>query len=419
MRNAISIITCCLVINVQGQSLKQLFDQSMDMYKAKEYESFESLTEQALTLHPSHPTLWYHLAAAKALNGKSEESFRALENLLFWNPKLDYDSDTDFENLLSSVGYRDSLATYAQRFASVKEHSTVYAHLEGKYHAEDLVLKGETIYFTDIRNGLVMAYETTTQSYRQIAKLKGSAFAIASMDKNQTVWTTSSMIPNYKDYREEDHGDSWVYEIDLSEGRILTEIHIPEKGILGDMAISRAGKLYITNSLKPEIFVIDIKGKTLEGTIPIEDGFSLQGIDISDDQKHVFVADYIKGIVKIDLHDPKDRSWLVSHTYLLKGIDGLTFVDKQHLLAIQNGSKVKRVILLELEGTLVKDLDLLDNGLHPEADPTNGMRSDGNFYYISNSPWPLYKNEREALLDLWPPTEIRRIHITTGDKKRK
>ena len=157
--------------------------------------------------------------------------------------------------------------------------------------------------------------------------------------------------------------------------------------------------------------MIDIKNKTVKDTIAIEDAYNLQGVTLNEDATKLYVADYIKGIGIIDLNNPKERVWLRSDNYLLKGIDGLTFVNKTELIAVQNNSLPKRVIKIKHNDAQVLEVELLDNNLPYKGEPTNVISREGHFYYIANSQWPFYDKKYVPINESWQDQVIRKLTL--------
>jgi hypothetical protein len=175
--------------------------------------------------------------------------------------------------------------------------------------------------------------------------------------------------------------------------------------------VIHGGKLYASNSIKPEILVVNPTTHKINQTIKLAGAFSLQGVTVDKENNCLYVADYIRGIVRVNLDNENDRVWCPSPDYLLKGIDGLTLIDSHTLVGIQNNSTPKRVVRIVLSKDFeVEKVDLLDNGIFGEAEPTNGrLLSGGFFYFIGNSPWPFYDQDGKADQSKWAFPEIRMI----------
>ncbi len=390
-----------------SQTLNELYKNSIEAYKKGDYQEFNKLNKKALKLHPSHPTLLYNLAGSYSLLNKTEKAYEILNKLLSWNVKTDFEKDTDFENLLNSKQFFEKLKTNKLNYSESKINSTVFLELPSNDHIEDFVIIDDCIYYTDVHRGEILKHNLKNKSYTRISSCKGSALAIAKDKEDKNIWYSSSTIKYSKDFNESDLNQSFIYEIQLSDSKINCKIAIPNKSVIGSLVISNNNKLYATSSLTPEIYVINTKTKMLEKTIVLEDAFNLQGITLDKDINYAYVADYIKGIVKINLKDFEDRVWINSNEYLLKGIDGLNFVDDNTLIAMQNNSTPKRVIKIKHNSKNVSEIEILDNDLLTKGDPTCGKFTEDGFFYISNSQWPFYDKESKPITDKWETQKVR------------
>ena len=411
MKTNIFIILFLFFGIIKAQNLKVLFDKSIENYEKANYEEFESLTVEALKIHPSHPSLLYNYAIAKTKSGEFNQAYHILKNLLSWDDKLDYQKDDDFSALLDKTNYKDSLLNKVNYYRLKKETSTVFAELSPKFHIEDFIKDGQNIIFTDVFSGQVINYNFQNNDYSTLTELLGSGLAIAKGNDENHAYVTSSVISNYESFKDEHNEDSFVYKIDLSSGEILNQIKLSTKANLGSMVISKDDEIYISNSLEPEIYVLDSELNEIIEVIKIPEAFSLQGLDFDEQEKYLYVADYIKGIAKIDLKNPENRQWILCPDYLLKGIDGITVLKEQTIIAIQNGSRVKRVLELKIENDQVYRVNFLDNNIYGKAEPTNGKLMGNTFYYNAKSQWPFYKKNGQPLNEKWVTQVIRKIQF--------
>ncbi|PKV50540.1 hypothetical protein ATE84_2598 [Aquimarina sp. MAR_2010_214] len=407
MKFKIFIILLLTTLSGYTQSLNELYKKSIEAYKSKDYKTFEKLNLEALKLHPSQPTILFNLAASYVLNRKNEKAFEVLSALQSWNAELKFE-DEDFKHLLEEKKFINELQKKASFFSAQKESSSILFEISNKYHIEDVVVIEDIAYLTDIRNGVIITYNLKTKKSEELLSLAGAAFAIIKgVDKN-FIWVSSSMFPNYSKYDKEQNNKAFVYKINIKNRNIVTKIEIPEEAVIGSMVLAKNNKIYATNSVSPKIFVIDANKGILENSFEIKDAFNLQGITLDTAQQNIFVADYIKGIMKLNITNFSDPIWYTSDAYLLKGIDGLTCINNKTLIAIQNNSNPKKVIKLTIDTNTVTKIEILDNALPSKGEPTNGkLYKEKKYLYISNSQWPFYDKKNAPLIDKWEPQKIR------------
>jgi hypothetical protein len=152
--------------------------------------------------------------------------------------------------------------------------------------------------------------------------------------------------------------------------------------------LNARGDVFTTDSRSPAIYVINHQTDALE--LFVEDGSfaSLQGMDWSEDGKYLFVADYSKGIFKIDGKTKAVSKLAHPGNVTLLGIDGLYF-HRAGLIAIQNGVNPHRVLRLVLnkEWNRIERAEVMEANHVLFDEPTLGVIVQDMFYYIANSQW--------------------------------
>ena len=126
------------------------------------------------------------------------------------------------------------------------------------------------------------------------------------------------------------------------------------------------------------------------------------------DQKHLFLADYAKGLFVIDVATRQVKS--VAADFTLLGIDGL-YSYKGTLLAVQNGVNPQRLVRYFINKTLdrVDHFEVLEANNPIFDEITLGVLVKNDFYFIANSQWgAIDKNGKLAPNDkLTDPTILK------------
>ena len=399
----LSLFLCPCMLFAQ-MSLKQLFDAGQQAKSEKNYPEFLHFTKEAMKLHPSHPVLLHNLAVGYALNNKPDSAFSIIKRNISYRADYPFKEEPSFETLKKSDAY-GSLQLLADSLARSFSTSDVHHKIDlTTIHAEDLVILGSDIFLTDVNGGKLVKINKKGQ-LQELAQLSASVMAVVA-DNEDNLWITTSMMPQYKNYDSTRHYETKVHLYDQKQKKITHEITLKGEHVLGAGCADANGDIYFTDSTKPKIYKLDPVSYKLEEFMLLDDAFNLQGItyDISDNI--IYVADYIKGIVKIDLKSGTKR-WLNSNDFLLKGIDGLIKMNNG-LVAIQNGSAEKRLLFLELNNQGISNIQLIDNNMKYVGEPTNGKATGNTLFYIANSPWPLYDDQYKAIMSKWEPLEIRK-----------
>ncbi len=177
------------------------------------------------------------------------------------------------------------------------------------------------------------------------------------------------------------------------------------KHLFGDMTLSRAGFIYVSDSLDRAIYRLDGATGTFDRWLESDLFVSPQGLALSGDERVLFVADYSHGIFRVGVNDRAVRLLPYPDDMTMLGIDGLAWHDGD-LVAIQNGVRPHRVIRLKLNKNMdrIVGWEVLEAN-HPGFDePTLGVvvrESSGRganggsalFYYVANSHWGAFDRQ--------------------------
>lgn len=124
----------------------------------------------------------------------------------------------------------------------------------------------------------------------------------------------------------------------------------------------------------------------------------------------LYVADYARGILRVDLAARELRLLDSPGDAAAVGIDGL-YLDRGGLVGIQNGVTPHRVVRLRLSagGDRIAGIDVLERARPDYAEPTLGVVVDGELYYVANSQWERFREDggMDAPDRLRPPLVLR------------
>ena len=218
--------------------------------------------------------------------------------------------------------------------------------------------------------------------------------------RRRILWASTTAFPQMAGHSASDEGKAGVFKYDLATGKLLNKYllpNTPEKHALGDLTVDKTGRVYATDSVAPVIYTIAPGGNSLEVFLRDPVFNSLQGLAFTKDEKILYVADYSKGIFRIDMPSKTITQIKPSQNVTLLGIDGLYF-HGGNLIAVQNGVNPQRVILISLNRDKTEALATrtLEANHADFFEPTLGVMVENNFYYVANSQWPLV-NEKGVL----------------------
>jgi len=214
------------------------------------------------------------------------------------------------------------------------------------------------------------------------------------------LWAATSAFPQMKGFAAEDKGKSGIVRYDLRTGKLAKRYMLPSGGEhgLGDLVIAHDGTVYASDSVDGVMYKIDAKTDELTEFVRSDMFASLQGLDFSQDRKSLYVADYSKGIFRIDVATKSIVQLKPEQNVTLLGIDGMYFY-RGRLIAIQNGVSPNRVVSLQLSGDNVTGFKTLEANHADFLEPTTGTIVGDDFYFIANSQWPLVNEKAELATD--------------------
>jgi hypothetical protein len=388
--------------SVVAQSTKEIYNLSTKAYQEKDYVAFLKLTKKLDSIRPSHPTFTYNLACAYTLNNQSENAFSILERCLLNNNTLSFETEKDlevlkqdskFESLLNLKSSLNTPITTSRKYVSLSEKDL---------HPEGLTfLKRKKIWLVgSIHKRKIVTFDKEKGRCNDWLNDKSilSVLALRPDTSEKTLWVATSAMQEMEGYNTSYQGKSEVLQIDLKTKKILQRIPLEGNHVLGDILVTQSGDVYVSDSGEPIIHKVE-NGKLIPWLNLKNEAFNLQGITVDKEQKNIFIADYLKGILRISIANPQNRSWLVyPDKATFKGIDGLQFYNNS-LIAIQNGVKPIRIVQIYLDNKKeTSSFKLLDHNRPEFNEPTLGVIVDDKFCFFANAPWNAY--DKNGNLDL-------------------
>jgi hypothetical protein len=377
--------------------------QAFAAYEAKDYAAYFENMQAVVKFRPDNPNMKYNLAGAHALVGKSQEALVLLAKLADMGLSFDAAADEDFNSIKDSEAFKNILKKFELNKAPVN-HSEVAFKLSEK----DLITEGvaydpvtERFYVGSIHQRKIVSRDKQG-AVKDFATAQDGLWSVFGMKvdaKRRMLWVCSTVTPQMTGFQKDDEGLSSVFKFDLKSGKLAKRYDLPNQPQphwLGDLVISSRGDVFITDSQAPGAVyaIFQTKGE-LELFSPAGPFRSPQGIDFSDDEKHLFVADYSIGILKIDMATKQHVKVTAPENLALVGIDGMYFYNNS-LIAIQNGIRPHRVVRFFLN----KNFDGIERAETIEAnnplfnEPTLGALVQNTFYYVANSQWGSFNKDK-------------------------
>lgn len=198
-----------------------------------------------------------------------------------------------------------------------------------------------------------------------------------------------------------------VFEFELGSGALRQKIELEGAGHhLNDLVLDQDGRVYLSDAKAGIVYAID-PGGPLEMFVPPGHFQSPQGLAWSADRRALYVADYGKGLARVD-RATRAITWLRPESFL-KGLDGLVR-DGDTLIATQNGVAPPRVVRIHLDGDAARTETLLRNQPGME-EPTLGVLQGGDFVFVGAAQWDSFEPPKGVKPAPPHATPIFRLHL--------
>lgn len=401
MKHPLCFLSLLITFWASGQSQRELYNNSVQAYQAKDYPAFLKLTKTLDSLRPFHPTFTYNLASAYALNAKPEESLGILKRVVMMDNTIEFEKDADFNSLQNTEGFKSVLEIKANQGKMISGSHKACVLSEKDLHPEGLayLAKSKTWLVSSIRKRKIVAFDLKTGVCTDWLKAEDmlAVFAMKADFKEQYLWVATSALPEMENFSKELEGKAEILKVDIKTRQIVKRFTVGGNHVFGDLLVTKNNEVYVSDSNKPIIYKIE--NNEMKPFISLEnEGFNLQGIALNDVGDKIFIADYLKGIAVVDIRK-LTKKWLAFPEGTIgKGIDGLVFY-KNKLIAVQNGIRPIRITQFSLNGSQDEIIGyrILDTN-RPEFDePALATIVENKLYFFANSPWKAY--DKNAVLD--------------------
>ncbi len=377
--------------------------------KAKDYAKLRAVLTELGPLLPGNSRILYKLAVAEARLGHAEAALAGLEDLAAAGLVYDFKADEDFASLRGTLRFSAILQQAEQNRKPVSQAVPVSALPEPDLLPEDIAYDAPRRRFLI---GSVTRRKIVTADGKLFAKATWPVMALRADAGRGILWAATGWIPNCAQCDPADKDKTALAAFQLDSGALLQRIDSPVKGLLGDMTISRAGDLYVSEGSYGAVLRLKAGGTALERLDTPGEFPSPQTPALSADERTLYVPDYVRGIAALDL-----TTHLTTHTIrwlqpargiVLNGIDGF-YSYGDWFLAVQNGVTPERVVLFSQDLTKQKILETNTPGL---GEPTHGTFIGDTFYFIANTGWNHYDDDGRKKDSSPIESEIRKIVLS-------
>ena len=370
------------------------FRAAVEAYEAGDKATYLEHAREAQALRPEHGGVTWALASALALNGDTAGSFRTLRHFAALGYSEDLAADSDFAALRGSQAYAELTRRLEENRAPVVVSRVAFELPEADLLTEGIAYdsaKG-AFFVGSVHKGKILRVtgEGRTTVFATVEGGRWAPLGLRVDARRQALWVAAAALPQGAEYQAADSNRSAILRYDLRSGRLLRryEPRDGEPHVIGDLIVTRGGDVLATDSRSPVVYRIPAARDTLERFLESPLLLSGQGLALTPDERTLFVADYSRGILRVDLASRGVTLMQTADSVLALGIDGLYYREGR-LIGIQNGVEPHRVVRFTLSpaGDRLVEAQVLERAHPSYQEPTLGVLVGGELYYIANSQW--------------------------------
>ncbi len=388
-------------------------------YESRDLPAFLEHAREAQALRPAHGGVTYALASAYALTGDATGAIQTLRHFAALGYSADLSADSDFVRLRDRDAYSEVVSRLEQNRQPKVASAVAFETQERELLTEGIARdpRSGDFYLSSVRQGRIFRVSDGTVS-EFAGPLEGhwAPLGLRVDTKRKALWAAVAALPQSSGYSPADSGRSGIVRYDLATGKVAARYDVPSDGAMhtiGDLILTRAGDVYATDSRAPILWRLPAKGDSLERFLESPLLLSAQGLALAPDERTLYVADYARGILRVDLREKRIELLEAADSVLALGIDGI-YLHGGSLVGIQNGVVPHRVARFHLspDGKRLTRSEVLERA-HPRyQEPTLGVLADGTLYYVANSQWERFGEDGKITdAESLEPTVVLRLRL--------
>jgi hypothetical protein len=405
--NRVILLIVCLAITCSASAQ---IDSAYYYYRKAKEEKNKDTTAfyqniiKAHHFHPYHPGMLYEAAVASAMVNKNSEAIQFLKKALLIKADIDL-TKTEFKGLTAFKQFDELKTLQEKALKPVVNSDTAFVIKDRSLHLECIArgIKPGTFFCGSVHKKKIISCDSkgnfsdfTSSGADGLTCVLG----IKADSKRNILWACSSPMREMENY--DSLAQSAVFKYDVNTKKLLKK-YVADgntEHVFGDITLDRNGDVFVSDSRTNIIYTINSTTDKLEAFFTSDEFWNLQGISFDNEGKNLFIADYIKGIYKLDLSNRKLTKLEAKFDLSLKTVDGLTYY-KNSLIGIQNSIYPMRVTqyFLSKDQTAFTGYRIIDSKHPAFNEPTIGFVDEDTFYYVANSLWSGYdekSNLKEA-----------------------
>lgn len=387
---SIFLIASAIMAQEKENDISFFVQKATECYQNKNFAQSAENFKKALELDPKSQAIKYNLACAYSLSGSKNEALNLLNELVSSGGGLDAAQDPDFTSIRNTPEFGNILEKINKLKAPVVNSTRAFIVKE-----KDLIPEGIA---SDTKTGKFFLSSLYKRKILQInpdgsvkdftTEAQDGLMAVVGMKADAEkgiLYAVSSHTNTMKNSDPKDQGKAGIFKYDISTGRLIKKyMAAGNNHFFNDLAYTKDGDLYVTDSQSPAVYLISKDTDSLKLYLDLAGYQYPNGIALSDDGKYLFVA-HSAGILKVDLSNKKYAPVTSEGNISLEFCDGMYFY-KNTIIGVQN-MNFNRIARFYLDENLghVKKMEVLEANNPDFIIPTTGTILGGELYFIATS----------------------------------
>jgi len=380
------MLAVCLVLAGCGRAERAAVPATSESAAARQAQAIAA-AERRLASAPADAALLFELGMLRARAGERAEALALLERVVDRRTGLDPEG-TPFDSLAGDPTYQDLLARIRRANPPVTDAVPAFTIPESDLIPEGIAYDPESRRFfvgsIQKRKIVVVSPDGVVADFVPAGR-DGIDYVLGLRvdPPRNLLWAACRYL--VRDGRGAEQERSALAAFDLATGRLERRI-LTDSGehALNDLAVTRAGEVYVTDWSANEVLRLPPGGTRLERIVDGTLVFRPNGITLSPDESRLFVAAW-PSVVVVDLPSGAVRPLGHSPSVVTGGLDGLYF-HRGTLVGVQNDVHPGRVVRYRLSAGLdsVAGEEVLQ-AYHPRFEqPTTGAIAGDDFFLLAN-----------------------------------